>query len=97
MANGRTTAVGWEGREAQLPEVWKAEGKPPGGQHFGLGGRSPPEEGKDVSGGGEWTLVTSPQARTRLTWAVPAELLETKRVGLSLDVSDLSGGEIVRL
>lgn len=45
--------------------------------------------------GGEWTLVTSPQARPRLTWALPAEFLETKRVGLSLDVSDLPGWEIV--
>lgn len=26
-----TTALGWEGREPKLPEVWKAKGKPNGG------------------------------------------------------------------
>lgn len=41
-----TTALGWAGREAQLAEVWKAEGKPPGRLHFGLGGRSPRRKGK---------------------------------------------------
>lgn len=43
MANGRNHSTGI-GREAKLPEVWKAKGKPPGGLHFRLGGKSLPKE-----------------------------------------------------
>lgn len=54
-----TTALGWAGREAQLAEVWKAEGSHLEGCASGqVGGL--PEEGRDVSVGRGWTLVASP-------------------------------------